>query len=133
MKIASPARALDVSAIGLSGLCLIHCLVLPAVAVALPFLGAWTQAEWVHLLFVALAAPISVIALFRRAAERPPTPLLVLAASGLALLALGALGLPSHAVETQLSVAGGLILAAAHTWNLRRSPPPPCSDKSSAA
>lgn len=133
MKIASPARVLDVSAIGLSGLCLIHCLVLPVVAVGLPFLGAWAQAEWVHLLFVALAAPISAVALFRRAAKRPPTSLLLLAASGLALLTLGALELPSHAVETPLSVAGGLILAAAHTWNLRRSPPPPCSDKSSSA
>ncbi len=132
MKIASPAKAFDISAIGLSGLCLIHCLVLPVVAVALPYLGGWSKAEWVHILFVALAAPISAIALFRRAAKRPPASLLLLAAAGLLLLALGALGLPDHALETPFSVMGGLLLAAAHTWNLRRSPPPPCSDKPSA-
>ncbi|MDG2522108.1 MerC domain-containing protein [Caulobacter segnis] len=133
MKIASPAKALDVSAIGLSGLCLIHCLVLPAVSVALPFIGGWSQAEWVHLVFIALAAPISVVALFRRGAPRPSAALLALAASGLALLLFGALGWPSHDLETWLSIAGGLTLTAAHTWNLRRSPPPPCSDKPSAA
>lgn len=133
MKIASPAKAFDVSAIGLSSLCLIHCLVLPVVAVGLPFLGGWSQADWLHLVFVGLAAPISALALFRRAAKRPPAGLLLLAAAGLFLLALGALGLPTHAFETPLSVMGGLLLAGAHTWNLRRSPPPPCSDKPSAA
>ncbi len=132
MKIAPPAKALDVSAIGLSGLCLIHCLVLPVVAVALPFLGAWTEAEWIHVLFVGVAAPVSGIALFRRGAPRPPLALLALAITGLFALVGGAAGWPTHELEIVLSVLGGLALAAAHLWNLRRDPPPPCSDKPSA-
>ncbi|WP_162953530.1 MerC family mercury resistance protein, partial [Pseudomonas aeruginosa] len=42
------ASALDSSAIALSSLCLLHCLALPLLAAALPLLGRWEQAEWVH-------------------------------------------------------------------------------------
>lgn len=113
-------HALDASAIGLSGLCLIHCLALPFAAVALPFLGAWSKAEWVHLVFVALAAPLSALALLRRHHGRPPHALLALAASGLALLLVGAVGWAGETWETPLTVMGGVLLASAHGWNWLR-------------
>ena len=42
----------DTVAIGLSGLCLAHCLALPIFASLLPIAGAWAEAAWVHWLFV---------------------------------------------------------------------------------
>ena len=59
----STARLADPAAITLSGLCLVHCLALPMLSVVLPVLGAWAEAEWVHLLVIALALPLALFAL----------------------------------------------------------------------
>ena len=112
---------LDATAIGLSGLCLVHCLALPVLAAGLPMLGAFSEAEWVHWLFVALAAPISAYALSKRLREPVSFALFLLAGVGIAALAAGAAGWPSERHETALTVAGGLVLASAHVWNWRRS------------
>lgn len=65
----SPSAALlDAGAVALSSLCLLHCLALPLLAAALPLFGTWAEAEWVHLLFVAIALPLTGYALWR--AER---------------------------------------------------------------
>ncbi|MDX5330554.1 MAG: MerC domain-containing protein [Caulobacteraceae bacterium] len=108
------ARLLDGSAIGLSGLCLIHCLALPFAAAFVPLLGVWSEAEWVHLAVVILAAPLSAGALLL---SRPRNA----AAIGIALpgLALLVAALAAHEVETVLTVAGGTALAAAHVINWR--------------
>ena len=113
------ARLLDGSAIGLSGLCLIHCLALPFAAAFVPLLGVWSEAEWVHLAVVILAAPLSAGALLL---SRPRNA----AAIGLALpgLALLVAALAAHAVETVLTVAGGMALAAAHARERRGSRAP---------
>lgn len=107
----------DSFAIGLSGLCLIHCLALPLMISVLPIAGAWAEAEWVHWLFVALAAPVSFWTLMRL---RPRMWLLLgLAGGGLALLVAGAAEFPSHELETPITVVGGLLLATAHFLNWR--------------
>lgn len=118
MRIAT-VRVLDGSAMSLSGLCLVHCLALPVLAALLPALGPWTHAEWVHVAIVLFAAPIAAFALARPVhGERPPRALTALGGLGVALLALGAFGSP--AIETPVTVAGSLCLAAAHLWNWRR-------------
>lgn len=117
----------DASAIGLSALCLAHCLLLPMLAALLPVLGAWARAEWVHVLFVAIALPLAGAALWRAHRQRPlPRALIGLAGLGLAGLIAGAFGWPSHALETPVTVAGSLLLAAAHVWNWRRRPHASC-------
>ncbi|HDS1218654.1 TPA: MerC domain-containing protein [Stenotrophomonas maltophilia] len=120
MKSPSPAL-LDAGALALSSLCLLHCLALPLLAAALPLFGAWAQAEWVHLLFVAIALPLTGYALWR-ADRRHRLPVMgwTAAGLGLGLLLAGALELPSHAWETPLTVTGSLLLAATHIWNARR-------------
>jgi hypothetical protein len=112
-------RVLDGSAMGLSGLCLVHCLALPVAAAFLPALGVWAGAEWVHVVFVMFAAPLSALALLRPAHGRgSPAPLVALGGLGIVLLAAGAFGPP--AAETPVTVAGSLCLACAHLWNWRR-------------
>jgi hypothetical protein len=117
---AVPHRIFDLSAIGLSGLCLVHCLALPLLAAILPVFGAWAKAEWVHGVFVGIAAPLSAGALwFNGRGERGPPGLYFAALAGLVLLALGAVGWPSHALETPITVTGSLALVSAHLWNWR--------------
>ncbi|MET0288661.1 MAG: MerC domain-containing protein [Pseudoxanthomonas sp.] len=124
----SPSAWFDASALGLSSLCLLHCLALPVLAAVLPALASWAEAEWVHLVFAAIAVPLAGLALWRSHRVRPlPVGLIALAALGLAGLMLGASGWPSHAAETPFTVAGSLLLAWAHLWNWRRRPhPAPC-------
>jgi hypothetical protein len=117
----SPSHWLDASAVALSGLCLLHCLALPLLATLLPLFGAWAHAEWVHVLFVAVALPLSGQALWR-AQRRHPVPALAWAgaALGLGLLLAGAFGWAGAAAETPLTVAGSLLLAGVHGWNALR-------------
>ena len=120
----SPATAswADLSAAALSGLCLLHCLALPVLASLLPVLGAWSGAEWVHVVFVLVAVPLSLGALWRAHARSPlPASLWLMGTLGLLLLAAGALGWPRAQWETPITVAGSLALVATHALNLRRS------------
>jgi len=114
------AATFDMAAIGLSGLCIVHCLALPVAAASLPLLGVWAEAEWLHGLFVVVAAPISLMALLRSARRGLPVAPLVLALLGLAGLSAGVLGWPTEAAETLITVIGSLLLAAAHILNWRR-------------
>lgn len=113
------ALALDGAALGLSGLCLAHCLILPLLAAALPLLGPWAQAEWVHGLFVLVAAPLAGTALLRPGHGLKPSWRLVAAGMiAVAFLALGVFG--PAAYEQTATIAGSLLLAGAHLLNWRR-------------
>lgn len=111
----APTSLLDASAISLSGLCMAHCLVLPLVAALSPLLAAWAEAEWVHVAVIAMAAPLSALALWRRG-QRPAV--IALALSGLTLMGLGLW--PFHVFETPLTVGGSLLLAGGHIVNWKR-------------
>jgi len=112
---------LDAGAIALSSLCLLHCLALPLLAAALPLMGVWAEAEWVHVVFVAIAAPTTGFALWRAHRQQPLPALAMLgAAAGLSLLLAGAVGWPSHEAETPMTVAGSLLIAGTHLWNAWR-------------
>jgi len=115
------AALFDASAVALSSLCLLHCLALPLLAALLPLFGAWSETEWVHGVFVLIAAPLTSYALWRAHRQRPlPIALWLLAGSGLALLLAGACGGLGERAETPLTVAGSLALAGAHLWNAAR-------------
>lgn len=110
----------DGAAIGVSGICLVHCMVLPVVTLAVPVLSAWNEHEWVHVAFVLAAAPLSLIALMQRVhGQRASRQSIAAAAGGLALLVTGAL---SHGVaEVAQSICGSLLLIWAHGLNWRRA------------
>ncbi|MBU6320531.1 MAG: MerC family mercury resistance protein [Alphaproteobacteria bacterium] len=126
MKASSP-RGYDVAACSLSALCLAHCLVLPLAAAASPFLAAAAEAEWMHWALVAIALPISALAL---SPAHTPQGARILAGAGLLFLITAAAGFPTPSWETGLSVTGALILTAAHIHNARQTAPHP---KGSAA
>ncbi len=111
-------RWLDGFAVTASLLCLIHCLMLPALLVALPVLATMlTVPKSVHAIAFALALPTSALAIaagYRRHRLRWP---FVAAASGLALLGVGAFAIDAEIVERAVSSVGALLLALAHVGN----------------
>ena len=118
----TPAKStdwLDGAAVGLSGLCLLHCLALPFFVGALPMLMPFTESH-MHAQMLYFAVPLSVVAIGIGYA-RHRNPRVVLAAfAGLALLVTGATvahGNLGIVADRLFTVSGSLVLAAAHLWN----------------
>lgn len=111
----------DGFAVGASALCLVHCLGLPLLIAALPAIANRIDpGEGFHLIVLLFAIPTSAFALiegWRR--HRGLAPLFV-GGAGLALMALGLAFEQWAAVEMGVTVAGSLLLAAAHIVNWRR-------------
>jgi hypothetical protein len=103
----------------LSGLCLVHCLLLPLAAAAAPVMllaalpAGWLESEWFHAALIAPVVLVSGPVLWRSGGARAG----VLVAAVAALVA--ALFAPSEALETALTVAGAVSLLAAHWLTLR--------------
>ena len=100
---------LDIASLGLSALCVIHCLALPFLVVLLPALTPFTG-SWVHAALVLTAAPISLWAIRASHVWRKwqiSAPII----TGLILLAAAAF-IPALAdMEVALSVIGALLIA----------------------
>ena len=111
----SGAAVIDGSAIVLSSLCLVHCLLLPLMSAALPIAGVWAEAEWLHKSFVIAALPIALIALTSRQINLGIGALIV---AGCGFLIAGAFVEALHDYEVQLTVIGAVMLAAGHAWRL---------------
>ncbi|MEO0399834.1 MAG: MerC domain-containing protein [Pseudomonadota bacterium] len=112
--------AIDFTAIGLSSLCIFHCLGLPILAAMAPTFGAWADAEWIHQGFVFAAIPVSLFAALRMGVGHRDFGFLVLASIGLALLVSAAFLESLHDFEKPLTVAGGVLLASGHLLRWRR-------------
>ncbi len=116
--------ALELAAFGASCLCLFHCLALPLVLAALPaFSNVLGTSEAFHFWVLALAVPASTVALVSGQTRHRRAYPLILGLTGLALLFGGAFLTDVRANETLLTVAGSLMLAAAHiaNWRLRNA------------
>lgn len=115
-------RLLDGLAIGASILCLVHCLLLPLVILLLPMLALVLNVpEAFHLAVFLLAVPTSLLALGAgQRRHRRGSPLAV-ALPGLLLMAAGLSLARTEGMETALTVAGSLLLAAGHILNWRRA------------
>ncbi|MEO1304363.1 MAG: MerC domain-containing protein [Pseudomonadota bacterium] len=112
------AALIDGSAITLSSLCLIHCLLLPVMAATLPIAGVLAEAEWLHRAFILFALPFSAIALTSRNITWPIGLLIVF---GFGSLVAGGFIEALHDYEVQLTVIGGLALAMGHILRLTRA------------
>lgn len=105
--------ATDRAAVALSLLCIVHCVALPLVAIALPFLSAAAEAQWVHWVFASLAVLASgFVALTSPSARKPG--FLIPAGIGASLVVAG-LFAPGFGIEEAVpTVIGGMALAYAH-------------------
>ena len=111
---------LDKSAMTLSGLCLVHCL---AGALALTVFAV--SSEWlshnVHVVGLAIALPLAVIALWRGVAVHGRRGVAVLGAFGIGAMAASLVIGHGGRGEILMSVVGVAMLGGAHYWNLRAS------------
>jgi hypothetical protein len=114
------SAVLDAGAITLSVLCLLHCLALPVLAVAMPVLGALAEAEWVHRLLVLIAMPVPLAAIAADKGRRGRVEFAALAVTGLAILLAAAFVEALQDSETLFTVAGAGLLAVAHAHRWRR-------------
>jgi hypothetical protein len=117
MATRAKAPLLDRIAVGLSGLCLVHCL---ATAVLLGFLataGGILGQPIIHEVGLALAMVLGAIALGRGWMEHRSVLPVIVGSAGIALMAL-AVALPEGGRETIFTVAGVSILALGHRLNM---------------
>ena len=114
---------LDRSAIGLSFLCVLHCLAVPLTLILVPSLAALPIVdERIHLLLVLLVLPTSTVALTLGCRQHGLKHILVWGLTGIAILILAAgLGegvLGEHG-EKVLTVVGSVLVAVGHILNFK--------------
>ena len=106
-------HATDRVAVALSLLCIVHCVALPIVAVALPFLSVVSEAEWVHWAFALLAVLASATVVVMSPSARTPG-FLFPAMMGAALVVSGLFAEGFGVEEALPTISGGILLAFAH-------------------
>ena len=114
---------LDRSAIGLSFLCVLHCLAVPLTLILMPSLAALPIAdERVHLLLVLLVLPTSTVALTLGCRQHGLKHILAWGLTGIAILVLAA-GLGEEFLgeygEKMLTVVGSVLVAVGHILNFK--------------
>lgn len=114
------SNRLDRTAILLSSLCLLHCLAIPVLVAVGSIFGTWLSAteSSVHWVLLALAAPISLIALWRGYSRFGAKANLIMGVIGLSLMFVGVLQWMGEHWEVALTVAGVVLLIIAHVRNL---------------
>jgi len=122
MPVRRADRLWDLLAIGLSSACMLHCLA-PLLIVALPpnALIANFGHEF-HLLLVLLAVPVTLFVVWNEQINGYRSAYFrIVAMLGLAVLVLAATIIESDALETPLTLGGGMLLVAAHLWHWRQN------------
>ncbi len=120
---ANQSDMLDKAAVALSGLCLLHCLLMPVIITVLPLFGQFSERH-LHAEILVIVLPISLIALtigFRRHADKRIVGWGIV---GLLLLIVGATlahNLYGIVADRMLTITGSVILAVAHYRNSRLS------------
>jgi len=107
---------LDRMAIGLSGLCLVHCLATSVLLALVASIGSTLGAGWIHEVGLGLAMIMGAIALGRGILEHGYTMPSAVGGLGLGVMA-GALTMPHNGTEALYTVVGVAILALGHRLN----------------
>lgn len=113
---AIPTWRLDRFAIGLSGLCMVHCLATSVALALLASAGGMLGAPWIHELGLVLAMVMGALALGRGIVEHGYMMPSAIGSLGLGVMA-GALTLPHDGGEALFTVVGVAILALGHRLN----------------
>ena len=105
---------------GISGLCLVHCLGTAVLLGLISAAGTSLGAPWIHEVGLTLAMFLGAIALGRGIVEHGFMMPSAVGGLGLGVMA-GALTLPHDGTEAAYTVAGVLILALGHRLNVMAS------------
>ena len=116
LQLSIPTHRLDRLAIGLSGLCLVHCLGTTIVLAVLASAGGVLGAPIVHEIGLSLAMLLGAVSLGKGIVEHGYTMPSAVGGLGLGVMA-GALTLPHDGTEALLTVIGVAILAMGHRLN----------------
>lgn len=116
MAIALQTRGLDRLAIGLSGICLVHCLGTAVLLAMLSAAGGLLGSPIVHEVGLGLAMIVGAFALGRGIVEHGFMMPSAVGSMGLGVMA-GALTLPHNGTEALTTVIGVGILALGHQLN----------------
>ena len=116
-QLSIPTSRLDRIAMGLSGLCLVHCLGTAILLGLLASAGGFLGSPIVHEVGLTLAMLIGSVALGRGILEHGFMLPTAIGALGLGVMA-GALSLPEGGHEAIYTVAGVMILALGHRLNV---------------
>ena len=116
LQLSIPTHRLDRMAIGLSGLCLIHCLGTAVVLGLLASAGGILGSPWIHEVGLTLAMTLGAVALGRGVFEHGFMMPSAVGGLGLGVMA-GALTLPHNGGEALYTVVGVGILALGHRLN----------------
>lgn len=114
-QFASPSR-LDRIAIGLSGICLVHCLATAVFLAAVSSIGGLLGAPIIHEVGLTLAMVLAAVALGRGALVHGYMLPIAIGALGLGVMA-GALQLPHDGTEAAYTMIGVGIVALGHRLN----------------
>ena len=114
--LAIPNHRLDRMAIGLSGLCLVHCLATSVLLALVASAGSILGADWIHEVGLGLAMIMGAIALGRGILEHGYSMPSAVGGLGLGVMA-GALTMPHDGSEAVYTVLGVAILALGHRLN----------------
>ena len=117
---ALPIHRLDRLAIGLSGLCVVHCVATTVLVALLSVAGGWLGADWIHEGGLMLAMALGAFALGRGAMDHGFLMPVAVGSLGLGVMG-GALTLPHDGTEAAATMVGVLILALGHDLNRRGS------------
>jgi len=109
---------LDRLAIGLSGLCVVHCVATTVLFALLSAAGGMLGADWIHETGLTIAMLLGAFALYRGINEHGFMMPSAVGGLGLGVMA-GALTLPHDGTEAAATVVGVLILALGHDLNRR--------------
>ena len=114
---------LDGVAVGLSALCLIHCLALPLLVAGLPFLAQFSEGH-LHAQMLVLVLPLSIVALGLGFRHHRNTWIVLAGVLGMLILVVGATVAHSElglSADRAFTIVGALILATAHFYNSVRT------------
>lgn len=114
---AIPISRLDRIAMGISGLCLVHCLATAVLLALLASAGGLLGAPIIHELGLTLAMVLGAIALGRGVLEHGFVLPVAIGSLGLGVMA-GALSMPHDGTEALFTIVGVMILALGHRLNL---------------
>lgn len=115
---AARAGVIDRIAIGLSGLCLVHCLASTILLAVLASAGGMLLHPAIHEVGLLIAIGLGILALGRGIAEHGFMMPAAVGGLGLGVMA-GALSLPHDGAEVMYTILGVAILALGHDLNRR--------------